>query len=179
MTHLLQAWGRGDAAALDRLWAIVYGELRQLAHRQRRREFSHEALQTTALVHEAYLRLVDARAGTFSGRAHFFAIAARVMRQVLVDAARARGAQKRDGRLAIELEPGVVRPNLDVLELDEALQRLAAFDERQSRVVELRFFGGLTEQEAAEVLNISVPTLKREWTLARAWLFRTLSRGDA
>lgn len=179
MTQLLQAWSCGDAAALDRLWSIVYGELRQLAHRQRRREFSHDALQTTALVHEAYLRLVDARAGACQGRAHFFAIAARVMRQVLVDAARARGAQKRDGRQALALEPGIIQPSLDVLELDEALQRLAALDERQARVVELRFFGGLTELEAAQVLEISVPTLKREWTLARAWLFRTLSRGGA
>lgn len=176
ITRLLRAWSQGDHAAFDRLWPIIYDELRRLARRRRRREYSREAPETTALVHEAYLRLVGDRAVELKSRAHFFAIAARVMRRVLIDAARARNAQKRDRGhwVAWNLDGLAAQPPVDPLEFDQALQQLAVLDERQAAIVELRFFGGLTEREAAQVLDISVPTLKREWVLARAWLFRAL-----
>lgn len=175
VTRLLQAWSTGEPAARDRLWVLIYEELRRLAHHQRRRESSPEALGTTALVHEAYLRMVGAQTPMLNGRAHFFGIAARVMRHILVDEARARRAKKRSAS-EVPFEADGAYAGVDLIELDEALGELAKLDPRQATLVELRFFGGLTEQEAAEVLAISVPTVKRDWTMARAWLFRALAK---
>jgi RNA polymerase sigma factor (TIGR02999 family) len=182
-TRLLIAWGAGDRSALDQLLPTIYDELRKLARSQLRREQPGHTLQTTALVHEAFLRLVDARHSRWDSRAHFFGITARLMRQILVDHARTRDAAKRGGGgakvpldEALELASKAVRG--DVLALDEALQRLESIDHRQSQIVELRFFGGLTVEETSEVLDLSPGTVKREWTLARAWLWRAL-RGDS
>lgn len=175
VTRLLQDWSAGEPAARDRLFALIYDELRRLAHHQRRREHSPEALGTTALVHEAYLRMVDAQLPMMNARAHFFGIAARVMRCILIDEARARKAKKRSAS-ELHLAFDGAHTSVDLLELDEALQALAKLDPRQATLVELRFFGGLTESEAAEVLAISVPTVKRDWTMARAWLFRALAK---
>ena len=178
VTRLLQEFGQGHRGALDRLWPLVYDALHRLAQRQRAHEFSYspDSPQTTALVHEAYLRLLGDRAGMGSNRRHFYAIAARVMRHILIDAARARRAHKRDAQRAEpDLGRGAIEPSVDLLALDAALQRLAQTDERLVRIVELRYFVGLTEEETAELLSISVPTVKRDWALARAWLFRALS----
>lgn len=172
ITALIHAWCAGDRGALRRLVPLVYAELRRLAHRARRGE-GDRGPHTTTLVHEAYLRLCGAQL-SLRDRAHFFAVTARVMRRLLCDEARARNARKRS---PLTLEPPGGGPPLDVIALDEALRRLSALDPRQGRLVELRFFGGLTEEEAAQVLQISVATLKRDWTLARAWLFRALG-GD-
>lgn len=173
VTGLLHAWCAGDAEALGRLLPLVYGELRRLAHRARRGE-RPGGLETTALVHEAYLRLCGAQVA-LRDRAHFFALAARTMRRLLVDEGRARAARKRSRGpgegLSVPGQPGPV----DVLLLDDALRRLTELDERQGRLVELRFFGGLTEEEIGEVLGVSVATVRREWTFARAWLFRALA----
>lgn len=175
VTRLLQEWSAGEPAARDRLWALIYDELRRLAHHQRRREHSPEAVGTTALVHEAYLRLVGAQPPVMNGRAHFFGIAARVMRCILLDEARARKAKKRTAS-EVPLERDGAYAGVDLIDLDDALRELAKLDPRQATLVDLRFFGGLTESEAAEVLAISVPTVKRDWTLARAWLFRALAK---
>lgn len=175
VTRLLQDWSAGQPAARDRLWALIYDELRRLAHHQRRHEHAPEALGTTALVHEAYLRLVDAQIPMMNARAHFFGIAARVMRCILIDEARARKAKKRSAS-EIPLSIDGVKGSIDLIELEDALQALAKLDPRQATLVELRFFGGLTESEAAEVLAISVPTVKRDWTMARAWLYRALAK---
>jgi RNA polymerase sigma factor (TIGR02999 family) len=179
-TRLLTAWGAGDRSALDHLMPAVYDELRKLARSQLRREQQGHTLQTTALVHEAFLRLVDARQVRWDSRGHFFGITARVMRQILVDHARTRDAAKRGGGVAsvslddaLDVATQAVRG--DLLALDEALCRLERLDQRQSRIVELRFFGGLTVEETAAVLDLSPPTVKREWALARAWLWRALS----
>ena len=186
VTGLLVAWSKGDRAALDELLPVVYAELRRQARRALRREAAGHTLQPTALVHEAYLKLVDQRPDRWQGRAQFFGVAARCMRQVLVDAARTRRAAKRGGGArAITLgdaEGLVAAPSGggeaagdDVLALDEALTRLAALDPDQARIVELRYFAGLSIEESAAALGISPATLKRRWALARAWLLRELS----
>jgi RNA polymerase sigma factor (TIGR02999 family) len=179
VTQLLLAWHGGDQAALHQLMPIVYDELHRVARHYLRREGDAPSLQTTMLVHEAYLRLVDVRQVQWQGRAHFLAIAARLIRQILVDLARQRGCQKRGGggrHVALdESEIGGERPDEDLAALDEALQALAEVDPRKSQVVELRFFGGLTEKEIAEVLQVSPETVKRDWRFAKAWLRRHLS----
>jgi RNA polymerase sigma factor (TIGR02999 family) len=180
VTELLQRWSSGQREALDQLLPQVYAELRRLAASYFRRERPHHTLQPTALVHEAFVKLVDQRAVRWQNRAHFFGIAAQLMRRILVDHARARDAAKRGaGEAPLPLEewqltaPGV---DLEILALDEALTRLASMDPRQSRVVELRFFAGLTMDETAEVLQVSPATVGREWTLARAWLYAEIGR---
>lgn len=180
VTELLRQWSNGSEAALERLMPLVYEECRQIAARQMRGERDEHTLSPSALVNELYLRLVEQRRTTWSNRAHFFGIAAQLMRRVLVDHARARLAGKRDGgRLVVSLEAadGVATPSplTDVLAIDEALQRLGSMDPDQLRIVELRFFGGLTVEETAHVLDRSPRTVKREWQLAKAWLFRELS----
>jgi RNA polymerase sigma factor (TIGR02999 family) len=180
ITALLQAWSRGDRAALEALLPAVYGELRHQAERYMRRQRADHTLQATALVHEAYLRLVRQQDTEWRSRAHFFGVAAKAMRSILVDHARARQAAKR-GAGAARLTLGSIEsapdptPTVDVLDLEEALQRLAGFDSAKARLVELRYFGGLSIEEAAEVLEISPATLKRQWNTARAWLRRELS----
>jgi RNA polymerase sigma factor (TIGR02999 family) len=181
VTGLLVAWSHGDADANDRLIEAVYAELRGLARGYLRRERPDHSLAPTALVHEAYLRLVDQRRVPWQNRAHFFAIAAHVMRRLLVDHARAHGAAKRGSGHRVpllDLDVAVEPEDFDVIALDAALARLAAFDSRQSRLVELRFFGGLTGDEIAAVLGVAPITVKRDWALAKAWLFREL-RGEA
>ncbi len=182
VTQLLQAWGEGDQRALDQLMPLVYDELRRLASHYLRRERDGHGLQTTALVNEAYLRLVDVRRVQWQDRAHFFAISARVIRQVLVDFARKRGYQKRGGGaqhvVFDESLVGGERPDENLIALDEALQKLAEIDPRKGRVVELRFFGGLTEKEAAQVLDVSPETVRRDWRMAKSWLRRYLSEDD-
>ena len=182
VTQLLQEWSRGDQTALDKLIPIVYDELRRQAANYMRRERPGQSLQTTALVHEAYLRLVDQQAVEWQNRNHFFAIAAHVMRRVLVDHARRHQAVKRGGNdlklLPLDdTEAARDVEEIDLVSLDQALERLALLDEQQSRVVELRFFSGLSVEETAEVLNVSARTVKREWRVAKAWLLRELSRG--
>ena len=174
VTQLLLAWNDGDRKALDQLMPIVYDELHRVARRYLRRERTLASLQTTALVHEAYLRLVDIRQVEWQSRAHFFAIAARLIRQILVDMARKRGYKKRGGgvqHVAIdESQLGGEQPDADLAALDEALKALAEIDVRKSQVVELRFFGGLTEKEIAEVLEVSPETVKRDWRFSKSWL---------
>ncbi len=175
VTRLLKEWGNGRQEALDQLLPRIYAELRRLASSYLRRERPDHTLQPTALVHEAFLKLVDQRAVRWQNRAHFFGIAAQAMRRILVDHARAHAADKRGaGERAVSLDEvsvAIGAPDIDVLALDEALTRLATLDLQQSRVVELRFFGGLTLEETAQVLNISPATVGREWTLAKAWLY--------
>ena len=181
VTQLLVEWSHGDQDALERLTPLVYGELRRLARRHLSRERSDHTLQSTALVHEAYLRLVDQRSVRWQNRAHFFGVAAQLIRRILIDHARARQAGKRGaGACLLSLDEAIDSPagsrTLDVVALDDALEQLGKIDPRQSRIVELRFFAGLTVQETAEVLNISTPTVNREWNAAKAWLFRELNR---
>ena len=181
VTQLLLAWSEGDREALDRLMPIVHEELRRLARVLMARERAGHTLQTTALVNEAYIRLIDAAKVPWQGRAHFFGIAARLMRRILVDMARERNYRKRGGgalrvTLDEELTAGAAI-NPDVIALDEALNALAQVDERKSRVVEMRFFAGLAEQEIAAALNVSQETIRRDWRLARAWLLRRLTEG--
>jgi RNA polymerase sigma factor (TIGR02999 family) len=179
VTDLLLSWRRGDPSALDRLIPLVYDELRRVARRHLRGESPGHALQATALVHEAYLRLVDVDRMTLTNRAHFFAVAATLMRQIVVDHARRQRADKRGGGVTVlsldEASPGATTSGVDVLALDEALDALSAIDARQCRVVELRFFAGLNIDEAAEALGVSPATVEREWALAKAWLYRRLS----
>ncbi len=174
ITRLLQQWSDGDSEALDRLVPLVYDRLRQLARHRLRGQAADRSLNTTALVHEAYLKLVDARQARFRDRAHFLAVASRVMRQLLIDHARARQAAKRGGgRGAVELDEAlwIQEGDLDVLtELDEALTRLAALDPRQSEMLEQHYFGGLSIEETAVALGVSPATVKRELRSARAWL---------
>ncbi len=175
ITRLLIAWSEGRKDALDDLLPLVYEELRRVAASYVRRERPGQALQPTALVHEAYLRLIDQRRVQWRNRAHFYGVAAQIMRRVLVDQFRATRAEKRGAgwtRVALfdEMMPAAAAVDVDVLALDEALRRLAVFDPQQARIVELRYFGGLTIEEAAEVLKISSATVVREWTIARAWL---------
>jgi len=178
VTGLLLSWRQGDAAALDRLVPLVYDELRRVARRHLRREQPGHALQATALVHEVYLRLVDVDQLTLKNRAHFFAVAAKLMRQILVDHARRQRADKRGGGATmVSLEnasPAAQPPSVNVLALDQALDALSAIDARQGGVVELRFFAGLGIDETAEALGISTATVEREWALAKAWLHRRL-----
>jgi RNA polymerase sigma factor (TIGR02999 family) len=179
VTALLLSWSGGERSAADRLIPVVYDELRRQAARAMRREGREHTLQATALVHEAYMRLVDQRRVEWRNRAHFFGIAAEVMRRVLIDHARARLAAKRGGggmRITLGDASGISAPDVDadVLALHEALDRLAGFDPDQARLVELRYFGGLTIEETAEALGVSAATVKREWVLARAWLRREL-----
>jgi RNA polymerase sigma factor (TIGR02999 family) len=178
ITTLLKAWGGGDQAALDRLAERVYGELRAMARRHMKSERPDNTLQTTALVHEVYIRLVDTTKVEWHERAQFFAIAAEMMRRILVDGARARRSYKRGG-MAVKVnldETAVLSPSRDpaILALDEALAEFSQVAPRQAKVVELRYFGGLTEEEIVMVLNISPRTVRRDWELARAWLLRAL-----
>ena len=179
VTRLLLAWRDGDEGALARLMPVVYDELRRLAASYMRRERPDHTLQATALLNEAYLRLIDQTRVAWQGRAHFFGIAARMMRRILMDHARQHRAVKRgSGGRKLPLEDALetpVRQDVDLLSLDEALTRLEEIDPRQSRVVELRFFAGLEVTEVAEVLEISPATVKREWAVARAWLHREIS----
>jgi RNA polymerase sigma factor (TIGR02999 family) len=179
VTQLLLAWKSGDEGALDRLMPLVYNELHSLARRYMAGEQTGHPLQTTALVHEVYLRLVDANTIDWQDRAHFYAICARLMRRILVDFARSRNYQKRGGGLAhIQLEEAATVPKAvgsEMLAVDEALKQLAAIDSRKSEVVELRFFGGLTVEETAAALRVSPKTVMRDWKLAKAWLLRGLS----
>jgi RNA polymerase sigma-70 factor (ECF subfamily) len=180
VTQLLQQWSNGQEQALDRLVPQIHDELRRLAASYLRKERPDHTLQPTALVNEAFLKLVDQRAARWQNRAHFFGIAAQAMRRILVDHARGHAASKRGGALrkvplddAIAAGPPV---DVDLLALDEALTRLAAMDPQQSRIVELRFFGGLTMEETAEVMHISPATIGREWRMAKAWLSAELGR---
>lgn len=182
VTRILEAWSGGDREALDRLIPLVYDELRRLAGRYLRRERSDHTLSPTALVNEAYMRLVTQSDVRWQNRAHFFGVAAQLMRRILVDHARGHLASKRGGgtrRLSLEdVDSKFERPDLDLIALDDALLELAALDPQQSRIVELRFFGGLTIDETSEVVGVSPMTVKREWALAKAWLLRQVSRDD-
>lgn len=179
VTQLLQGWREGDGKALDALLPLVYKELRRLAHFQLRNERADHTLQSSALVHEAYLRLVGVNPPRWESRAHFFAIAAQVMRQILVDYARRHGSTKRGGSVCkLSLDDAMVvsqQKALDVVALDDALKELARIDARQSRVVELRFFGGLTLEEISAAMDLGPATVQRDWTSARAWLYREIS----
>ena len=181
VTQLLQAWSAGDEAALARLVPMVYNELRRIANRRMALENPGQTLEPTALVNELYLRLVDTAGLTFRDRSQFFGLAAQMMRRILVDAARARGAGKRGGAAAkVSLEERLfAAPERDreMVALDDALQALAKDDPRKARVVELRFFGGLSIEETGEVLGISVQTVRRDWNFAQAWLARAMSAG--
>jgi RNA polymerase sigma-70 factor, ECF subfamily len=183
LTHLLQAWSDGDESALDRLMPLVYHELRRLAKRYMAGERPGHTLQTTALVNEAYLRLVDVKEVSWQNRAHFFAVSAQLMRRILVEFARSRHALKRGGEAPpLSLDEALVvssKWHADLVALDDALKALAATDARRSRVVELRYFGGLSVEETAEVLKVSAETVKHDWKLAKAWLRRELGGGAA
>ena len=178
VTDLLVNWGKGDKEALNNLIPLVYDELHKLASRYRRRERPDHTLQTTALVHEAYLKLVDQRKANWENRVQFFAVAAQLMRRILVDYARGHRASKRGGDLCkLSLDEGLVsseEKDAELLALDEALDKLAVIDSQQSRVVELRVFAGLTLEETAQALNISSRTVRREWGMAKAWLHREI-----
>ncbi len=182
VTDWLHGWRNGDREALDLLLPVVYDELRRVAHRQLRNERPDHTLQSAALVHEAYFRLVGQEAPEYENRAHFFAVAAQLMRQILVDYARSHRAGKRGGGAwKLSLENAADLPekiDFDLVALDDALQRLAQFDERQCRIVELRFFSGLSIEETSLALNIGSATVQRDWTAARAWLYREISRSD-
>jgi RNA polymerase sigma factor (TIGR02999 family) len=180
LTNLLVEWGKGNQPALDRLLPHVYDELRTLARSYLRRERPGQTVQTGTLVHEAFVRLIDGQQVSWEGRAHFFGIAARLMRQILVDHARARDAVKRGaGEIAEPIDSAlsvaVQALDVSVIALDRALDQLAEIDPAAARVVELRFFGGLTVEETAEALGISTGTVKREWSMARAWLRRAIA----
>ena len=180
ITQILQQWSDGDANAVERLFPFVYDELRRLARNYLAKERAGHTLQPTALVHEAYLRLINQDRTTWQSRVHFYAVAANMMRRILVNHARDRRAQKRGGDFQIvslnENLDAAGENTLDVVRLDEALQNLEKFDERKSRVVELRFFGGLTEKEISTILEVSEKTVRRDWTMAKMWLQRELSK---
>jgi RNA polymerase sigma-70 factor, ECF subfamily len=182
VTQLLQAWGSGDEGALEQLMPLVYNELHRLAQRYMASEQTGHPLQTTALVHEVYLRLVDVQNVDWQNRAHFYALCARLMRRILIDFARSRNYQKRGGQFAhIELEEAATVSAVagaELLAVDEALKALAEVDTRKSEVIELRFFGGLTVEETAAALDVSPETVMRDWKLAKAWLLRELSKED-
>jgi RNA polymerase sigma factor (TIGR02999 family) len=179
ITQLLKDWSSGDQTALDRLMPLVYAELHQLAHQHMRREQPGNMLQTSALINEAYLRLVDQPQIRWESRAHFFGIAARLMRRILVEEARKRNSAKRGGKaIQVSLVDGMdvaQEQAANVVALDDALKSLEAIDSRQSEIVELRFFGGLSIEETAEVLKVSPGTVMRDWTFARAWLRNEMS----
>jgi RNA polymerase sigma factor (TIGR02999 family) len=182
VTQLLLDWGKGDRSALDKLMPLVYGELRKLARRHLNRERPGQTLQTTDLIHETYLKLVDQRRVHWQNRAHFFGVSAQLMRRILVDRARRKHRIKRGGGIpALTLEENVIASQnspLDLVAFDEALQKLAEIDQRKAQVVELRFFGGLSVDEAAEFLKLSNITILRESRMAKAWLHRALSDGS-
>jgi RNA polymerase sigma factor (TIGR02999 family) len=179
VTQLLRAWSEGDTQALEQLTPLVYQELHRRAHWQMAREHPGHTLQATALVNEIYLRMVDLRGVSWRDRAHFFAMSSRLIRQILTDAARSKHAQKRGGQSPhVAIDESLLvseEPRADVIALDDALSSMAVIDPRKSRVVELRFFGGLDIDETAEVLGVSAETVKRDWKLAKAWLRRELS----
>ncbi|HMV52052.1 MAG TPA: sigma-70 family RNA polymerase sigma factor [Blastocatellia bacterium] len=181
VTQLLRAWTRGEEGAKEELYQLVYDELRRLAHRYMSRENPGNTLQTTALVNDAYLKLADTKNLNWQNRAHFFAVSANIMRHILVDHARANRAERRGGdaqQVGLEDIIEIPQPlHKDVLALNDALDQLAKVDERKSQVVELRYFGGLSVEETAEVLKVSADTVMRDWRLAKAWLLRELS-GD-
>jgi RNA polymerase sigma factor (TIGR02999 family) len=181
VTGLLQAWGRGSLEARDRLLPLIYRDLRRRAAARLRHERPGHTLQPTALVNEAYMRLVDQQRVVWHDRAHFFAVAAQMMRRILVDYARSRARAKRPGgavRVTLDDRIGAEKPfDAELLEIDRALDELAALDERQGRIVELRYFGGLTDDEVAAVLGISRSTVTREWQIARGWLYRRITTG--
>jgi RNA polymerase sigma factor (TIGR02999 family) len=180
ITRLLVAWGDGDEKALDDLTPLVYEELHRLAHHYMSQEREGHTLQTSALVNEAYVRLIDWKNVRWQNRAHFFGVSAQLMRRILVDFARSRRYQKRGGgERVMALDEAALMSNektADLAELDEALKSLAQLDERQSKVVELRFFGGLSVEETAEFLKVSPATVRRDWSIARAWLHREMSK---
>ena len=182
VTQLLVAWSQGDEQALEQLMPLVYQELRRLAKRYMAREYPGQTLQATALVHEAYLRLIEQRLMNWQNRAHFYAISAQMMRRILVDRARARHYEKRGGEICrMSLDEALVvghekEPNL--VALDDALKSLAVLDPRKSQVVEMRYFGGLSVEESAGVLKVSVDTVMRDWKLAKVWLLRELSKNS-
>lgn len=179
VSELLVKWRAGDQEALQALVPLVYKELHAVAHRYLQNERPGHTLQTTALVHEAYLRLVDQRPFETENRAHFVSVAARLMRQILVDYARSHRAAKRGADRKVDLNEGLVLPQMpsaDLVALDDALNELARVDEQQSRIVELKYFGGLTTEEIAGLLDISLSTAKREWNVAKAWLSRQIKR---
>jgi RNA polymerase sigma factor (TIGR02999 family) len=179
VTRLLVNWSNGDRQALEALLPLVYDELRLLAGRYLRRERSGHTLQSTALVHEAYLRLIDQRNVQWQNRAHFFAVAAQMIRRILVDHARKTQTEKRGGhapRLSLDEAMAVAQDrDVDLVALDDALNGLAEIDDQQAKIVELRFFGGLSIEETAEVLKISPATVKRDWVMAKSWLFREMT----
>lgn len=176
VTMLLREWADGDRAAFDKLMPIIYNELRRLASNFLNKERS-DSLQTTELVHEAFVKLTRQHSVDWQNRSHFFAIASQAMRRILIDAARARKAVKREAeRVSLDDSPSIpVEVNENLLALDLALRELETFDEQQSRIVELRYFGGLTIEETAEVLNLSPATIKREWAIARTWLYQKIN----
>lgn len=180
ITQVLQRWSEGDKASLDVLIPLVYQELHRLAHRALQKNSGNPTVQTTALVHEAYLRLIDVKEVNWQNRTHFFAVSANLMRNILVDFARGRLSQKRGGAADhVELDEALdfsAGKSADLVALDEVLTELAKLSERQARVVELKFFGGLTEDEIGEVLKISPATVRRDWQIARAWLYREMAR---
>ena len=181
-TELLVRWRCGDQDVLKILMPMVYGELRRIAHHYLRDERPDHTLQSTALVHEAYLRLVDQKSAQVQDRAHFFAIAARLMREILVDHARSRGAKKRGPQYKVSLDDVAEasrKEDLDLLKLDECLRSLARLDSQQARIVELRFFAGLSIEETAQVLHVSPATVKRGWASARGWLYREMRASAA
>jgi RNA polymerase sigma factor (TIGR02999 family) len=182
VTTLLAEWSNGSREALNQLTPLVYNELRQLADRQRRRERRDHTLQTTALVHEAYLKLVDQRRVKWQDRYHFFAVASQLIRRILVSHARAHNSSKRGGgKTALVFDESIAPQgrDIDLVALDDAMEGLSRFDPQQGRIVELRFFGGLSIAGTAEVLKISTSTVNRDWNLARAWLRRELSRNES
>jgi RNA polymerase sigma factor (TIGR02999 family) len=183
VTQLLQAWSGGEESAFEKLVPLVYSELHRLARRYMAREQPGHTLQVTALVNEAYLRLVDSPQANWQNRAHFFAVCAQVMRRILVDRARSRRARKRGlGIPALELDEALVVAqgrSTDLVALDDALKDLAALDQRKGQIVELRFFGGLSVEETAEVLKVSKDTVMRDWKLAKSWLRRELNREES
>lgn len=182
VTTLLQEWSNGDKVALDKLAPLVYDELRRLARHYMRGERANATLQTTALVNEAYMRLVDCNRMRFTDRAHFFAVAAQFMRRILVDQARRRNLKRGAGLQHISLDEAASfgpERDADLVMLDDAMLALARFDPRKAQIIEMRFFGGLSVEETAEVLNISPITVMRDWSTARAWLYRELSRASA
>ena len=178
ITELLQAWCEGDQDALDKLTPVIYGELHNIAHRYLKREQQNHVLQTTALVNEVYVRLIDWKNAKWKNRAHFFGVSAQLMRRILVDFARRRPkVDKRDVRY-VSLEKAInvsAGKNVDLILLDEALTELAQFDERKAKIVELKFFGGLSVEEMAEILDIAPITVMRDWKKAKAWLYHKLS----
>jgi RNA polymerase sigma factor (TIGR02999 family) len=179
VSELLVLWRAGDREALEKLVPLVYKELREIAHYHLQRERPGHTLQSAALVHEAYLRLADQKPFEADSRAHFLAVASRLMRQILVDYARSHAAAKRGADLRVELDTAMILPqerNAEVIALDEALKTLSQIDEQQGQIVEMRFFGGLSIEEIGEVLGISRSTVKREWNVAKAWLVREMRR---